>query len=105
MKIALVQNDPVWGKTTENIDRIFGLMSKEKASLYILPEMCYTGYQMRSKDELEQLADPVESENIQRFFRWSKENDAAVILGFPEKASDGRIYNSSIFIMPDGAFN
>ena len=105
MRTALVQNDPAWGQVTENIDQIFGLMSKERASLYILPEMCYTGYQMRSKDELEQLADSVESENIQRFFRWSKENDAAVILGFPERAADGRIYNSSIFIMPDGAFN
>lgn len=102
MKVAIVQNNPVWGEKEKNINDLIGLMNKEKADLYILPELAYTGYQFTSQEEIQGLADTVNSESINRFVQWSKENDSAVIFGFPEKAADGHIYNSSVMITPEG---
>jgi len=102
MKVAIIQNNPVWGEKEKNINELIRLMNKEKADLYILPEMAYTGYQITSKEEAQSLADTVDSENISRFAKFSKEQDCAVTVGFPEKAADGNIYNSSVMITPEG---
>ena len=102
MKIAVVQNNPLFGKKSNNITDLLKMMDSVKAELYILPEMSYSGYQVVSKEEALQLADKVDSDNIMRFVKWSASHDSAVILGFPEAAEDGKIYNSSIFITPEG---
>ena len=102
MKIATVQNSPVFGEKDKNISDLLKMMDSVKAELYILPEMSYSGYQVLSKEEAAKLADKVDSDNIMRFAEWSASRDSAVILGFPEAAEDGKIYNSSIFITPEG---
>jgi len=102
MKIATVQNSPVFGEKDKNIDNLLKMMDSTEAELYILPEMSYSGYQVVSKEEAENLADKADSGNIMRFAEWSKAHGSAVILGFPEAAEDGKIYNSSIFITPEG---
>ncbi|MDX9806368.1 MAG: nitrilase-related carbon-nitrogen hydrolase [bacterium] len=102
MRVAIIQNNPVWGEKEKNINELIRLMNKEKADIYILPEMAYTGYQITSKEEIENLADTIDSENISRFAKFSKEQDCAVIVGFPEKAADGHFYNSSVMITPEG---
>ena len=102
MKIATVQNSPVFGEKEKNINDLLKMMESTPAELYILPEMSYSGYQLVSKEEAATLADKVDSDNIMRFVEWSKAHGSAVILGFPEAAEDGKIYNSSIFITPEG---
>ena len=102
MKIATVQNSPVFGEKEKNINDLLKMMDSTQAELYILPEMSYSGYQLVSKEEAETLADKTDSDNIMRFAEWSKAHGSAVILGFPEAAEDGKIYNSSIFITPEG---
>jgi len=102
MKIATVQNSPVFGEKEKNINDLLKMMESTPAELYILPEMSYSGYQLVSKEEAATLADKVDSDNIMRFVEWSKAHGSAVILGFPETAEDGKIYNSSIFITPEG---
>ena len=102
MKIATVQNSPVFGEKEKNINDLLKMMDSTPAELYILPEMSYSGYQLVSKEEAETLADKTDSDNIMRFAEWSKAHGSAVILGFPEAAEDGKIYNSSIFITPEG---
>lgn len=102
MKVALVQNHPQFGMKERNIDELERLIRSGHADLYILPEMAYTGYQLKNADELKTIADKVDSRSISRFAKLSKELNAAIILGFPELAADGKIYNSSIFITPEG---
>ncbi len=102
MKVAIVQNNPVFGEKDINIEELFKLMSSEKADIYILPELAYTGYQFTSQKELEELADRSDSEVFKKFETFSKDNDCAVIFGFAEKAADGKIYNSSAMITPEG---
>ena len=102
MKIATVQNSPLFGEKEKNINELLKMMESTEAELYILPEMAYSGYQLVSKEEAVTLADKVDSDNIMRFAEWSKAHGSAVILGFPEAAEDGKIYNSSVFITPEG---
>ena len=99
MKIATVQNSPIFGKKESNINDLIKMMDSTEAELYILPEMSYSGYQLVSTEEAASLADKVDSDNIMRFAEWS---NSAVIFGFPEAAEDGKIYNSSVFITPEG---
>lgn len=102
MKVALVQNSPDFGKKEKNLEELFSLMNSKKANLYILPELAYTGYQFTSKEEVSDLADRTDSEVFKRFEQFSRDNDAAVIFGFAEKAADNKIYNSSVMITPEG---
>lgn len=102
MKIATVQNSPIFGEKEKNINDLLKMMDSTEAELYILPEMSYSGYQLVSKEEAAALADKAGSDNIMRFAEWSKAHGSAVILGFPEAAEDGKIYNSSVFITPEG---
>ena len=102
MKIAVVQNNPVFGEKEKNITDLLKMMDSAEAELYILPEMSYSGYQVVSKEEAVKLADKAGSDNIMRFAEWSKAHGSAVILGFPEAAEDGKIYNSSVFVTPEG---
>ena len=102
MKIALVQNNPVFGEKNNNLKELFDLIRSENADIYILPELAYTGYQFTTKNELEKLADRTDSEIFKKFEQFSKNNDCTVIFGFAEKATDGKIYNSSAMITPEG---
>ena len=102
MKIATVQNSPIFGEKEKNINDLLKMMDSTEAELYILPEMSYSGYQLVSKEEAAALADKADSDNIMRFAEWSKAHGSAVILGFPEAAENGKIYNSSVFITPEG---
>lgn len=102
MKIALVQNNPIFGEKDNNISNLLLMMEQNDAELYVLPEMSYTGYQAKSAEEVRALADRIDSDNVMRFAEWSKHHDKAVIFGFPEAAEDGKIYNSSLFVTPEG---
>jgi predicted amidohydrolase len=101
MKVAIVQNNPVFGKKNENIRHLLDLIDKEKADIYILPELAYTGYQFVSKDEVGEMSDTVDSDYINVFKKKSIEKDCAIVFGFAEKGADGKTYNSSILTTPE----
>ncbi|MDP2791244.1 MAG: nitrilase-related carbon-nitrogen hydrolase [Rectinemataceae bacterium] len=102
MRIALIQNHPVFGEKKANVESLIAKMNSAKADLYILPELSYSGYQFVSTEEAASLADPLESESIDAFRKASRRLDAGIVFGFPEKAADGRLYNASLAILPDG---
>ena len=101
MRIALVQNSPRFGKKEENILRLFSLIDQEKADVYVLPELAYTGYQFISKKEVEELADSLDSLSVRRFKDKAHQRGSVIIFGFPERAEEG-FYNSSLAVLPDG---
>ncbi len=101
MRVALVQNSPRFGKKEENIQRLFSLIDQERADVYVLPELAYTGYQFISKKEVEELADPLDSKAIQMFKEKASQRGSLIIFGFPERAEEG-FFNSSLAVLPDG---
>jgi len=102
VKIALVQNKPVFGDKKGNVASLIARMDSVKADLYILPELSYSGYQFVSTEEAAAIADPLDSESHDAFRKASRRLDACVVFGFPEKAASGKLYNSSLAILPDG---
>jgi predicted amidohydrolase len=101
MRVALVQNHPEFGKKSENIDRLFALIDKTEADLYVLPELAYSGYQFVSPEDLAAVAEEADSPAIKAFEEKARRRKAALVFGFPEKTSGG-FYNSSLSVLPDG---
>jgi len=101
MRLALVQNHPVFGDAAGNIAALVNAMESARADLYVLPELCYTGYQFTSPEEAENLADPLSHPHIDTFREASRRLDACIVFGFAEKAGGTR-YNSSLAVLPDG---
>ena len=54
MKIALIQMDIVWGNSQQNIRKAAELLGREKADLYVLPEMWATGYSSHPEEVAEE---------------------------------------------------
>lgn len=102
MRIALVQNHPAFGDKKGNVASLIAQMDSAKADLYILPELCYSGYQFVSAEEAAGLADSLASESIDAFRKAARRLGACVVFGFPEKGEGGRLYNSSLALLPDG---
>lgn len=102
MKVALVQNSPVFGDKQGNLDRLEAAIGSTRADLYILPELAYTGYQFVSAEEAADLAeDPERSDSVDRLRAAARRLDACLVFGFPERAG-GRLYNSALALLPDG---
>lgn len=101
MRIALVQNHPVFGAKKENIESLIAMMGTTKADIYVLPELAYSGYQFISKEEAKKLADPKTSADLDTFRKAAKDLDACIVFGFPELSGD-RVYNSALAVLPDG---
>lgn len=103
MKIASIQFHPDFGEKNKNINRIISLIQKTDADLIVLPELCTTGYQFTSWDEMDQLCEPVNEDgvSIHQFSRICKEQNTHLVLGLAEKSGD-QYYNSAVLIGPHG---
>ena len=102
MRIAVVQMSPHFGKMEQNIARATELITNLKANLFVLPELCFTGYTFKSRDEVLEVAEHAETGySISRIRELSAKIDSAIVFGFPE-LSGGATYNSAALMLPDG---
>ena len=102
MKLAIVQNHPVFGDKAGNTVRLVAAMESAPSDLYVLPELAYSGYQFSSMEEARSLAEGLGSPSIDALRDASRRLDACVVFGFPELAGD-RLCNSSLALLPDGS--
>ncbi len=100
MRVAVVQTNPVFGKRQENIERTLDRMASLAADLYVLPELCTTGYSFNDKDEAESLAEKADGRTFERYSQFAHEHETYVVYGFAEKAEV--LYNASLLVGPDG---
>ncbi|KAI8826692.1 protein N-terminal amidase Nta1 [Fimicolochytrium jonesii] len=75
-------------------------------SLLILPEMCFTGYTFKDKEDIMPLAEDEQGETIKWAVHWAKRLRTFIQLGYPRKhtARDGSItlYNSVSLVSRSG---
>jgi predicted amidohydrolase len=102
MRVAAVQFQPVFGDVEGNIDRALAMIEDIPADLFVMPELCFSGYTFTSGEEARKLAEtPSESFTLNRLKEMSRRRKAGIIFGFPEK--DGRnLYNSCALVTPSG---
>ncbi len=103
MRLALVQSEPVFGDAEKNVESLCRLMDSAQADLYVLPELCTTGYQFRSRNEALDLAETPEGPAVSRLRNEAARRDAAIVFGFAESAGSS-LFNSSLAALPDGTF-
>ncbi len=97
MNIGLLQFNPLWGEKQQNLDKIRKYITEYKnVDLWILPELCTTGYQFIDKKEVAELAEEFPMGYTGNYFETlSKEANTAIIAGVAEQNS-GKFFNSAI---------
>jgi predicted amidohydrolase len=83
------------------IEKGLRIAASQGSALVICPELCLSGYEFRDAIGLEWIASSPDR-YVSQVCKWSDELKLAVVLGHPERGSDGSVYNSAFFIAPEG---
>ncbi|MFX0202830.1 MAG: carbon-nitrogen hydrolase family protein [Candidatus Hodarchaeota archaeon] len=104
MKVALAQLDCIQGNPTSNLNRAIPMMKAAQQAdcdLIVFPEMFLTGF--ISKDQLLELAEPLDGPSILKLCTLAKNHDLGIIMGLPEMdPRTKKVYNTALAIEPDG---
>lgn len=104
MRVGFVQFEPVFGQKEANIKKATQMIDKIDADLLVLPELCFTGYLFKDKDELESLAEKIpDGPTTRHFLNLAKEKKLGIVFGMAER-DDDNLYNSACMVTPDGEF-
>jgi predicted amidohydrolase len=102
MRVGFIQFAPILGDIDQNIRDISRLVERTHADLVVLPELCNTGYQFISRQEVETLAEAIPcGKTTEALCRLAKTKGAYMIAGLIEKSGD-RCYNASVLVGPAG---
>jgi 5-aminopentanamidase len=102
MRVGYYQNNPEFGKVAENLDRIAAKLEHAEADLLVLPELCASGYQFVSMDEVRALAEPIpDGATTKRLLDVAKRRQMVIVAGLPERAGTA-YYNSAVVVAPQG---
>jgi predicted amidohydrolase len=98
MRIAIYQFAPIWGEINNNIENINRAIASQAADLWILPELCTTGYVFSNVEELKSYAENVkEGATVKALCALSHQYQTALVFGMAEKSGD-QIFNSAVVL-------
>jgi len=101
-RIGFYQFQPRFGHVGRNLKQVGTALRQVTADLVVLPELAFTGYYFRDRDELRYLAeDPRHSTTVDSLIGLCRERDLYVVAGFAERHLD-RLFNSALLIGPGG---
>jgi len=102
MRVGYYQYRPLFGKTKQNLDKVIKALNDVSADLIVLPELAFTGYYFKDRDEVKRLAEnPKKSETVDALVALCKKKKLHLVTGFTEKARD-KYFNSALLIGPKG---
>ena len=102
MRVGYYQNNPEFGKVAENLDRMTAKLEEAEADLLVLPELCASGYQFVSQEEVRSLAEPVpDGPTTKRLLDIAGRKRMVIVAGLPERAGSA-CYNSAVAVGPRG---
>ena len=102
MKIGFCQFDVVHKNIEANLNSIKEMINNSGADLIVLPELCFSGYFFRSKEELLQYSDErIQKKIISELQQIAKNNELYIVAGIAEQEGD-KLYNSAILVGPEG---
>lgn len=103
-KIACVQMDVKYGDLQANVEKCINYIQKaaeQGCSLVVFPELCLQGYSVKSKEEVAELAIPLEHDGIKKITEACREHNIMAALGYLEDR-EGKYYNSAVLLGPEG---
>ena len=71
------------------------------ATLLLTPEMFLTGYAI-GPAAIGQLAEPCDGPSLQIVGKIARQAGVGVVIGYPERGADGRIFNAAAYVAPTG---
>jgi predicted amidohydrolase len=102
VRVGFYQFDPEFGEVDKNLDRVTNSLDRAEADLIVLPELFASGYQFVSREEAQQLAEPVpDGPTTRRLIEIARRRWMHIVAGLPEKAG-ARCYNSAVVVGPAG---
>jgi len=102
MKVGYYQFSPEFGEPSQNLKRIRTALLEVEADIIVLPELAFTGYYFKDREELRSMAEDIsESSIVESLTNLCKENDFYVVTGFAEREKN-KLYNSALLIGPSG---
>ena len=100
-RIAVIQNDPVFGDVALNVASASALAGSVEADLYVLPELFATGYNFVNRKELDKLAEPADGPTFRAMAALAAKLKAHIVYGFPERGGEA-VYNAAAMVGPKG---
>jgi len=105
MRVGFVQFAPEFGEVQKNIDISVKLIESSDADLIVLPELCISGYNFTTNDEILTLSESIpDGPTFKAWSEVSAKKNCFIVGGIAEKSSDKKIYNTALFIRPDGSW-
>jgi len=105
MRVGLFQFSPRHGDVRANLDHVTRALSRARADLLVLPELCTTGYMFASRAEMSRLAEAVPAgPTCDTMAAISRDTGAAIVWGMAE-SNGSRIFNSAVMVTPQGEFH
>ncbi len=101
VKVGFCQYDVIFGNREKNLEKVYSLLRDKEFDIMVLPELFTAGYFFKQQREVDDLAEPAGGVTVDFLKKLSKEKNAFIFAGFPEKA-DGGVYNSSVLVGYDG---
>ncbi|MFM9906771.1 MAG: nitrilase-related carbon-nitrogen hydrolase [Nitrospiraceae bacterium] len=102
MRVGYFQFTPQFGEVSHNLDTIAQALDRADAGLMVLPELCASGYQFTSQQEVLALSESVpDGPTTQRLIDLAKRRKMVIVAGLPERAGSV-CYNSAVVVGPSG---
>ena len=102
LRVGFFQYRPLFGKVTRNLLKVKQHLTEIEADLMVLPELAFTGYHFRDRDEMWPLAEATgNSRIIDTLTELCARKDMYIVSGFAEK-DRSHIYNSAVLVGPGG---
>jgi predicted amidohydrolase len=102
MKVSAIQFAPEFGLTDYNIDRVLALAKHADADLYVLPELCGTGYMFSGRGEAKRYAEEIpDGPTVDRVMVFCRLMKSHVVVTLPELNGDS-LFISAALVGPDG---
>lgn len=102
LRVGYYQFRPLFGKISNNLKKVITALGEASADLIVLPELAFTGYYFRDREETMRLAeDPDASDTVEALAALCRARDFFLVTGFCERRGD-KVYNSAFLIGPSG---
>ena len=102
MKVGFYQYAPVFGEVNRNLDAVINQLRSTQCDVLVLPEFAMTGYQFVSKEEVQDLAEPIpDGPTTCRLSEFAQLRKMFIVAGLPEHQGN-RLFNSAILVGPQG---
>lgn len=105
MRVGVYQFSPEHLTVKANLEHIFRRISRVKADLIVLPELCLTGYLFSTRDQLLRYAEPVPNgPSCNKIINFCLQHNINLVLGFAE-AAGSKIFNSALLVTASGSIH